>query len=283
MSALEVDGRRPAVAWVSELPVEWLTPAERLVLFAIACDSYDGLSAAPGNPNLVAWTGLAASYLRDTVARLCEPTPKRPALLRKEDNKGGRHGTLVFIRDAQPASTVGTLPDAQTASTVGTLPEEPAYKPASTVGTKPAYKPASTVGTSLSLKDPSPPTSLRSADARAEEKPRATAKKGTRLPDGWVPPREVIEQMRAECPAIDLQSEHRKFVDYWIARTGQGATKLDWAATWRNWIRKAAEQGRRINGDRRPRHQQETEAYLQWAMEDAAALDEVDERRAIER
>jgi hypothetical protein len=150
MSALEVDGDRPAVAWVSELPADWLTPAERLILFAIACDSYDGYSAAPGNPNLVAWTGLQQSYLRATISRLCEPTAKRPALLRKKDNKGRKHATLVFIRDAlpaKPADTVGTLAEAEPADTVGTLDGadggEPAYKP--------AYKPADTVGTSLSL------------------------------------------------------------------------------------------------------------------------------------
>ena len=28
------------------------------------------------------------------------------------------------------------------------------------------------------------------------------------------------------------------FVDYWIARAGAGGSKLDWEATWRNWIRK---------------------------------------------
>lgn len=31
------------------------------------------------------------------------------------------------------------------------------------------------------------------------------------------------------------------FCDYWLAKTGAGATKRDWPATWRNWCRKAAE------------------------------------------
>lgn len=64
-------------------------------------------------------------------------------------------------------------------------------------------------------------------------------KRGTRLPDGWMPDQPVIDSMKLECPAVDLQAEHRKFVDYWQAKTGKDATKLDWNATWRNWIRRA--------------------------------------------
>ena len=64
---------------------------------------------------------------------------------------------------------------------------------------------------------------------------------GTRLPDGWCPPADVIAQMRADHPQVDLRAEHAKFVDYWRAKAGKDATKRDWAATWRNWIRRAAE------------------------------------------
>lgn len=69
----------------------------------------------------------------------------------------------------------------------------------------------------------------------------APRKRGCRLPDNWMPAQAVIDDMKVECPGIDLESEHRKFVDYWTAKTGQQATKLDWEATWRNWIRRAAE------------------------------------------
>jgi hypothetical protein len=275
MAALEVDGDRPAVAWVSELPGKWLTPAERLILFAIACDSYDGYSAAPGNPNLVAWTGLQQSYLRATITGLCEPNPKRPALLRKKDNKGGKHATLILIRDAlpvkpadtvgtldgadrdKPADTVGTLADDEPADTVGTLVAEPAYKP--------AYLPADTVGTSLSLL---PTTSLRSVEARAAKKPQRPTKRGTRLDPSWMPSREVIAQMRAECPAIDLQAEHRKFVDYWCAKSGKDATKTDWGRTWRNWIRNA----RPPNG-RRPTRQEESDQQFDRMLAQARERD----------
>jgi hypothetical protein len=37
------------------------------------------------------------------------------------------------------------------------------------------------------------------------------------------------------------------FTDYWQARAGKEACKLDWDATWRNWVRKEP-QTRRVNG-----------------------------------
>ena len=64
-------------------------------------------------------------------------------------------------------------------------------------------------------------------------------KRGTRLNPDWRPTQTTIDTIKAECPNTDLHTEHRKFVDYWTAKTGKDATKLDWEATWRNWMRNA--------------------------------------------
>jgi len=40
---------------------------------------------------------------------------------------------------------------------------------------------------------------------------------------------------------VDGRRETEKFRNYWRAKTGQSATKLDWEATWRNWMLKAAD------------------------------------------
>lgn len=69
-----------------------------------------------------------------------------------------------------------------------------------------------------------------------------TSARGTRLPANWKPADDVVAQMRSDHPHIDLRAEHAKFVDYWHAKAGQNARKVDWTATWRNWIRRAAEQ-----------------------------------------
>lgn len=76
------------------------------------------------------------------------------------------------------------------------------------------------------------------------QKPEA---RGSRLPAGWEPPADVVAQMRSEHPGIDLRAEHAKFTDYWIGKAGKDARKADWTATWRNWIRRAAENPRNGN------------------------------------
>lgn len=82
---------------------------------------------------------------------------------------------------------------------------------------------------------------------------RASTATGHRLPDGWMPPQPVVAQMRSDHPHVNLKSEHEKFVDYWRAQPGAKGRKVDWPATWRNWIRRAAEQQTtRRNGNHRP-------------------------------
>ncbi|MBA6043854.1 hypothetical protein [Pseudomonas lactis] len=39
-------------------------------------------------------------------------------------------------------------------------------------------------------------------------------------------------------PGVSLTNETEKFVNHW---RGNGQTKLDWIATWRNWLLKAQE------------------------------------------
>lgn len=65
--------------------------------------------------------------------------------------------------------------------------------------------------------------------------------RGERLPDDWRPPDDAIAWARQNHPTTDLKSETEKFRDYWRAQPGAKGRKLDWPATWRNWIRSAAE------------------------------------------
>lgn len=72
-------------------------------------------------------------------------------------------------------------------------------------------------------------------------KPAKRTDRGTRLEDGWMPTQRVIDQMRQECPHVNLEYEHRKFTDYWQSTPGAKGRKTNWDATWRNWIRRASE------------------------------------------
>ena len=61
---------------------------------------------------------------------------------------------------------------------------------------------------------------------------RRSQARGTRLEPEWFPSEHLEEKLELE-----------KFRDYWIAQPGQKGVKTNWDATWRNWIRRAAERG----------------------------------------
>lgn len=79
--------------------------------------------------------------------------------------------------------------------------------------------------------------SLREGGSGGEKKVR----RATRVPI----PFQVDEPMRAwahsKTPAVDVDRETEKFLDYWRGLGGQRGTKTDWPATWRNWMRRASE------------------------------------------
>ena len=63
----------------------------------------------------------------------------------------------------------------------------------------------------------------------------------------------MVAWARANCPNVDGQRETMKFINYWQAKAGRDGVKLDWPATWRNWMMNAAErapQGKPTTGDK---------------------------------
>ena len=69
----------------------------------------------------------------------------------------------------------------------------------------------------------------------------AKSKRGTRLRADWVPAADLRAWAAETLPGYDTRAEHSNFVDYWIATPGAKGVKLDWPATWRTWMRRAAE------------------------------------------
>ena len=68
---------------------------------------------------------------------------------------------------------------------------------------------------------------------------------GTRLSKSWKPEQADIDFASKALGGIELaREEFRRFRDYWTARIGPRGLKRDWPATWRNWIRKAAKDGK---------------------------------------
>lgn len=101
-----------------------------------------------------------------------------------------------------------------------------------------------------------------------------TTKKGTRIPENWNPSR-TDSNMKAE-EGHDtgwLELELARFRDYWAGVAGAKGVKLDWDATWRNWVRRA--------DDFKPQQQASTLGATDWKAKIAHArhLDQEDARR----
>lgn len=62
--------------------------------------------------------------------------------------------------------------------------------------------------------------------------------KSVRLSPDWQLPKALGEWAVDQGLTVnEVHAEADKFRDYWIAKSGKDATKNDWPATWRNWIR----------------------------------------------
>jgi uncharacterized protein YdaU (DUF1376 family) len=61
--------------------------------------------------------------------------------------------------------------------------------------------------------------------------------RGSRLTIDMGLPKEWKEFCVQERPELNILQTFLGFRDYWIAQPGQKGVKLDWTATWRNWVR----------------------------------------------
>lgn len=83
---------------------------------------------------------------------------------------------------------------------------------------------------------PSPsPTAVKQDQEQAAKEPRS---RGTRLPQDWQPSPADLDFIARERPDLDPDAVAANFRDFWHAKTGQNATKADWGATWRVWVRR---------------------------------------------
>ncbi len=94
-----------------------------------------------------------------------------------------------------------------------------------------------------------PPTTLQPPPTTATQPPsvattghgvRAEAR-ASRLPSTWTLPPDCADWTRTERPGWSDQhiaEVEASFRDYWTSLPGAKGRKLDWVATWRNWVRK---------------------------------------------
>lgn len=81
------------------------------------------------------------------------------------------------------------------------------------------------------------PTISEQAVQRGSGRVRGSAR-GSRIAPDWTPSlKDYAFAHQAGLSREEINREADRFRDYWIAASGRNAVKLDWSATWRNWIR----------------------------------------------
>ncbi len=68
--------------------------------------------------------------------------------------------------------------------------------------------------------------------------PQPKTKKGSRLADDWELPEDWRQWALVNCPAASpemVDREALKFANFWQAKAGRDASKLDWRKTFQNW------------------------------------------------
>lgn len=89
------------------------------------------------------------------------------------------------------------------------------------------------------------PLHLSSSSSTTKKKKETTIvvpkKVGCRIPDDFEPTEEMVEWAKTNTPGVSISLENQKFKNYYKAKSGKDAAKLDWEATWQNWLINAQE------------------------------------------
>lgn len=80
--------------------------------------------------------------------------------------------------------------------------------------------------------------SSSSSSSSSSSTTKSSSARGSRLPADWVPSDSDLAFIRKERPDLDIRGTQGQFFDYWTSLAGQKALKTDWAAAWRNWVRR---------------------------------------------
>lgn len=72
---------------------------------------------------------------------------------------------------------------------------------------------------------------------KSKPKVKGVGATASRLPADWTPSHADIAYCQKQRPDLVIERVAENFRDYWTAKAGAAARKVDWAATWRTWVR----------------------------------------------
>ena len=99
---------------------------------------------------------------------------------------------------------------------------------------------------------------------KKEKSKKKESSQGSRLPPDWKPSKSAWTWAVGKIGENDAEHELERFAHYWHRARGARAEKIDWDATWRNWVRRSA-------ADRPARGGRDGTSYSNPAVRAAAA------------
>ena len=84
---------------------------------------------------------------------------------------------------------------------------------------------------------PTPAPAPATTPAPYSSSPAKRGERGTRVPEDFTITAKMREWANKEIPGFNIDTETPQFIDYWKGVSGNKGVKLDWVATWRNWMR----------------------------------------------
>lgn len=211
----------------------------KFLLMMLADYAGSDYSCWPGQAALSSLTEMSERTIRRATELLVEQGLIRVFYRYRSDNsrRSCRYQLLIDGLETELPETVDwrSMKQLEPDTVTGTQPDSVTGPPGQAVQ---PYRSQSPV---IPYKDPSvEPSPVIPGAART--------KFGTRLPDNFQPTGEMKEWFYAErldTVISNPASEHATFCDYWWAKAGADARKLDWPATWRNWMRRAGSRASR--------------------------------------
>jgi hypothetical protein len=221
----------------------------RLVLLAIAdCASGDGRNAWPSVAEIKRKAALGERAVQTALAELVKLGELE--IRYNAGPKGCNRYRVIMDGDtpAESAPPQNLHPPARNAPPQKIRGQK---KTAQVKGQNPAESapsPAESAPPQISTETPAesaPVTVLEPSENSPTESSSSQRKRGTRIPAGFIVTEEMAQWARETVPVLIAAGrgmrETEKFINYWQSKTGKDATKLDWPATWRNWMLNAEE------------------------------------------
>jgi hypothetical protein len=158
----------------------------------------------------------------DALHELCANDPERPSLFTTV--KGGVDGFQIHDYEKHQTTTADIEAKREAGRKGGLAKASNRVAPASDSLEQKATAPLAITETETKTKTP-------------PSKEGGGAKRATRIPDQFIVNQAMRDWAAKTTPGVNVDNSTAKFVDHWRAKSGRDAAKLDWVATWRNWLR----------------------------------------------